>query len=116
AQQQPGQALAVYRRMAELFPKEPQPPFLIGRVLMSQRQLTEARKEFEKSLEISPSNLATTEALTDLDIAERQYAPALDRVQKLIDKDQKQPQALAIRGKIFLAQNDFAHAESDFRK
>ena len=31
AQQKRDEALAVYRQMTELFPKDPQPPFLVGR-------------------------------------------------------------------------------------
>ena len=52
----------------------------------------------------------------DLDIADKQYAAAMDRAQKLIDKDPKQAQAWAIRGKIYLAQRDFMHAEPDLLK
>ena len=40
----------------------------------------------------------------------------MDRVQKLIDKQPKLAQAWAMRGKIYLAQNDFAHAEPDLNK
>ena len=48
AQQRTDQALAVYRRTAELFPRDPQPRFLIGTILLSQNQPLEARKAFEK--------------------------------------------------------------------
>ena len=52
----------------------------------------------------------------DLDLAEKQYATALARVQKHIDKDPKLAQAWALRGKIYLAQRDFTHAEPDLLK
>src|SRR5215470_11933628 len=81
------QALAVYRHMTELFPKDPQPSFLIGSVLLGQGQRADARKAFEKSNEISPDYLPAVERLVDLDIADKQYGPAMDRVQKVIDKD-----------------------------
>jgi tetratricopeptide (TPR) repeat protein len=115
AQQQSNQALAVYRRMTELFPKDPQPPFLIGRMLMAQ-QSSDARQQFEKSLQIAPDYLPATEMLVQLDLAAKQYAPALARVQKFIDKDPKQAQAWAIRGTIYMAQRDFVHAEPDLLK
>src|SRR5262249_6405891 len=38
AQQKVGEALAIYRQMTELFPKDPQPSFLIGTILLAQRQ------------------------------------------------------------------------------
>jgi tetratricopeptide (TPR) repeat protein len=40
----------------------------------------------------------------------------LDRVQKLIEKDPKQAQLWALRGKIYEAQGDFTHAEADLLK
>ena len=117
AQRQPNKALAVYRRMTELFPKDPQPAFLIGRMLLAGRQPPEAaRKEFEKSISISPDYLPAIETMVDLDIADKRYAAAMDRVQGLIDKDPKQAPAWAVRGKIYLAQRDFTHAEADLLK
>jgi tetratricopeptide (TPR) repeat protein len=116
AQQKSDQALAVYRKMTELFPKDPRPSFLIGSVLLGQGKQADARKAFEKSNEISPDYLPTVEKLVDLDLADKQYASAIDRVQKVIDKDPKQAQAWAVRGKVYLAQRDFAHAEPDLLK
>ena len=89
AQQKWDDALAVYRQMTELFPQDPQPSFISGSILLQQRQPAEARKAFEKAVEISPDYLPPTERLVDLDLAEQQYASAMARVQKLIDKDPK---------------------------
>jgi tetratricopeptide (TPR) repeat protein len=116
AQQKSDQALAVYRKMTELFPNDPQPSFLIGSVLLGQGKQADARNAFEKSNEISPDYLPAVERLVDLDIADKQYAPAMDRVQKLIDKDPKLASLWGLRAKIYLAQQDFAHAEPDLLK
>jgi tetratricopeptide (TPR) repeat protein len=116
AQQKSDQALAVYRHMTELFPNDPQPSFLVGSVLLGQGQPADARKAFEKSNEISPDYLPAVERLVDLDIADKQYAPAIDRVQKLIDKDPKPALLWELRAKIYLAQQDFTHAEPDLLK
>jgi tetratricopeptide (TPR) repeat protein len=117
AQQKGEEALAVYRQMMELYPKDPQPPFFIGRMLLQRGQQADARKVFEKSTEISPDFLPATEVLVDLDIAANQYASAIERVQKLIDKkDSTLAQLLGLRGKIYLAQRDFTHAEADLLK
>jgi len=116
AQQKRDEALAVYRQMIELFPKDPQPSFLTGTILLGQGQQQQARKAFEKSAEISPDYLPAIERLVDLDIAAKQYASAIGQVQKLIDKDPKLAQPWALRGKIYLAQRDFTHAESDLLK
>jgi tetratricopeptide (TPR) repeat protein len=114
AQQKSDQALAVYRHMTELFPNDPQPSFLIGSVLLRQGQRADARKAFEKSNEISPDYLPAVERLVDLDIADKRYAAAMDRV--VIDRDPKLASLWGLRAKIYLAQQDFAHAEPDLLK
>ena len=111
ALQKRNDALAVYRQMTELFPKDPQPPFLVGSILSAQGQQSDARKAFERSIEIGPDYLPPIEKLVDLDIAEKQYATALARVEKQTEKNPKLAQAWALRGKIYLAQQDFTHAE-----
>ena len=116
AQQKRDEALAVYRQMTELFPKEPEPSFLMGNILLGQGHQQDACQAFEKSAEISPTYLPAIERLVDLDIAAKQYAPAMDRVQKVIDKDPKLAQPLGLRAKIYLAQRDFTHAEADLLK
>jgi tetratricopeptide (TPR) repeat protein len=116
AQQKSDKALAVYRQMTELFPKDPHPSVLIGGVLLGQGQQADARKAFEKSNEISPDYLPAVERLVDLDLADKQYASAMDRVQRLIDRDPKLAQPWVLRAKIYLAQGDFAHAEPDLLK
>jgi tetratricopeptide (TPR) repeat protein len=116
AQQKGDQALAVYRRMTELFPNDPRPSFLVGSVLLGQGKQADARKAFEKSNEIAPDYLPAVERLVDLDLADKQYAAAIDRVQKAIDKDPKLAQPWALRAKIYLVQRDFAHAEPDLLK
>jgi tetratricopeptide (TPR) repeat protein len=116
AQQKSDQALAVYRKMTELFPNDPRPSFLIGSVLLGQGKQADARKAFEKANQISPDYLPAVERLVDLDIADKQYAAAMDRVQKVIDKDPKLASPWGLRAKIYLAQQDFAHAEPDLLK
>jgi tetratricopeptide (TPR) repeat protein len=116
AQQKSDEALAVFRQMAELFPNDPQPSFLAGNILLGRGQQQDARQAFEKSVAISPDYLPAVERLVDLDIAAKQYAPATDRVQKLIEKDPKLAQPWGLRGKIYLAQQDFTHAEADLLK
>jgi len=115
-QQKNDQALAVYLRMTESFPNDPRPPFLLGSMLLGQGKQADARKAFEKSNEISPDYLPAVERLVDLDLADKQYPAAIDRVQKVIDKDPKLAQPWALKAKIYLAQRDFAHAEPDLLK
>jgi tetratricopeptide (TPR) repeat protein len=116
AQQKRVQALAAYRKMTDLFPQDPQPQFLIGTILLAQGQQQEARQAFEKSVGISQNYLPAVERLVDLDIADQKFTPAMERVQGQIDRDPKLAQPWALRGKIYLAQRDFARAEPDLSK
>jgi tetratricopeptide (TPR) repeat protein len=116
AQRKSDKALAVYRQMTELFPKDPQPSLLIGSMLLAQGEQADARKAFEKSNEISPDYLPAVERLVELDFADKQYASAMGRVQRLIDRDPKLAQPWVLRAKIYLAQRDFTHAEPDLLK
>ena len=102
--------------MVTLFPKDPQPSFLLGNVLLAQGQQADARKAFERAAVISPDYLPATERLIDFEIADKQYATAMGRAQQQIDKDPKRAQPWALRAKVYLAQRDFAHAEPDLAK
>ncbi len=113
AQHNQDQALAIYREMEELFPKDPRPPFLIGLTQLAQGQQPAARTAFERSLEVSADYLPALERLVDLDIADKQYVVALDRIRKQVDRNPKLAQLWAIRGKIYLAQRDYARAEPE---
>ena len=64
----------------------------------------------------APSHLAAIERLVDLDLAEQKLSAAMSRIQEQIDRDPKLALAWAMRGKIYLAQRDFTHAETDLLK
>ena len=116
AQQKKDEALAVYREMAKLFPQDPQPPFLLGMMLLERGQRADAREAFEKSVKISPNYLPAVEKLVDLDIGEKQYAIALERVQQITKENSSLALPLAFRAKIYFAQGDVTQAELDLLK
>jgi len=107
------QSLAVCRRMAEAFPKSAEVPMIIGALLVRQNKPDEARKEFEKSLELAPDLLAATEQLVNLDLEQQRYAEATARVQSQIDKNPKaaEPWVLMARIHTVRAQN-YVNAEN----
>jgi len=72
--------------MIDLFPKDPQGPFLMGILLAQQNKSTEARQAFEKSLELSPDYLSPLEQIVDLDLLDKQYARATERVKKEMER------------------------------
>jgi tetratricopeptide (TPR) repeat protein len=116
AVQKDAEALAVLQQMAERFPDNPQPPFAAGSILLAQGQRPQARKEFERSAAISQDYLPAIEALVNLDLADNQYAAALERVQHQIDKHAAIAQLWGLRAKIYFAQQDLTRAEADLLK
>ena len=109
-------ALEVLRQMNALFPKDPRPALSTGAIFLARGQNTEARKEFERAIEIAPEFLPALEAIVNLDLAENSYTAAMDRVQKLIEKNPTSAQPWSLRGKIYLAKKDVGHAEADLLK
>lgn len=116
AEKNPDQALAVYRRMAAVFPENPEPALLLGIVLGQQRRLPEARASFEKAVEIRPGYAPALEELLNMDLIEKRYAAATDGVEEMIRKNPKAAGPLVFRARICLAQQDPAGAESALRK
>jgi len=109
-------ALAVYQQMARLFPKNAQVPYLTGIVLARQGKPDEARKAFTQSLELLPDYLLAVEQLVNLDIADKQYATALDRVKQQMDKHPKAGQPWLLQAEIHTAQKDWDTAQTDLLK
>lgn len=99
----PEAALGVYRRLAELAPKDPQPPLLIGLVQVQQGRKAEARSAFEKSVELAPTYVPALDQLVELDLAEKQFAAATARVDKLVEKYPKAPELPMLSARIYEA-------------
>jgi tetratricopeptide (TPR) repeat protein len=103
-QKDPDQAEAVCRRMREIFPKSPEVTLLLGSLLVRQNKRSEARQAFQQSLELFPDYLPVLEQIVDLDLGDRQFATATDRVQKQIDKHPAIPETWLLLAKIHIAQ------------
>jgi tetratricopeptide (TPR) repeat protein len=109
-------ALGVYRRLLELYPKDPQSPMLMGLVLLQQNKKSEAHKAFEKALELAPDYLPALEQLVELDVADKQYAAATERVQKQIEKHPKAPEPQLLAAKIYEAKGETNQLEASLLK
>ena len=110
------QAIAVYRRMQPLFPKNPQIPWVMSTLLARQNKPAEARKACDQSLEIAPDFLPPLEGLVDLDLADKNPQAALDRVNKQLERRPSVPELVLLQAKIYLAQKDFSRAEAALLK
>src|SRR5206468_5096824 len=86
------EVVAVYRRLAELVPDDPQFPLQTGLIYLQQNKKGEARKALEKALDIAPDYIPGIEQLVELDLADKQYDTALQRVQKNVGKYPNAPE------------------------
>ncbi len=109
-------ALSTYRRYEELFPRSPQVSFQMGLVYVQRGKRDEARRSFESALAQDPDCLPALDQLVALDVMEKHYAAALDRVGKEIEKHPKQPEMRLLLAKVFLAQQDTKQAEAALLK
>ena len=116
AQKSPDQALAIYRHLEELFPKEAQVPFLAGMALMRDNRLAEARKEYERSFQNNPKYLPALEELVNLDILQSHFPAALERLKKQMELDPKTAALWLLQAKVYKAQNDFHQTEAALQK
>jgi tetratricopeptide (TPR) repeat protein len=73
-------ALAAYRQMAALSPKDHRGPFLVGLALRAQGKPEEARKQLEASLALAPAFVDPLSVLVSLDFSSKKPDTALDRV------------------------------------
>jgi len=109
-------ALVIYQRLERSFPQNPQIPLLMGSTLLQQNNNVAARNEFIRALELAPDNLLAQEQLVDLDLIEKQYTSATQRVQKMVETDPKQAGVRLLQAKVFEAQGDTKQAEAALLK
>ncbi|MFA6563370.1 MAG: tetratricopeptide repeat protein [Verrucomicrobiia bacterium] len=109
-------ALGVYRKFDEMFPRRPEIALQTGLVYLQQGRKDEARKAFEKALELVPGYLPALDQQVGLDLADKQYATALQRVGRELEKNPKQAELRFLQAKVFLAQRDMPQAEAALRK
>ncbi len=109
-------ALTEYRRLEAASPRSPVATLLAGLVLTQQGKTDEARQSFAKALELAPEYLPALEQLVDLDLGEKQYAAAIQRVRDHLAKNPKLPGLQLLLAKIFFAQKDMVQAEAALRK
>lgn len=113
------EALKLYTAMEEKFPKVPDVPFIIGMTLRQQpggKGNAEARKAFERAAALSPNDLLVTYQLVDLDLLDKAYPAATERVAALLEKMPKSGGAKVIEARIFLAQNNLKDAEVSLKQ
>ena len=73
------EALDVYRQLEQSYPTDPEPLLLSGLALLREDRRDEARRSFDKALELAPAYLPALEQLINVDLIEKNYPAALQR-------------------------------------
>jgi tetratricopeptide (TPR) repeat protein len=105
------EALAVYTRLAEMFPKNAQVPLLMGSALLQQGKTNDAHAAFDKSLALLPNYLPALEQLIALDLAQKQFLPALDRIQKELERNPNAPELHILLAKAYYEKGESGSVE-----
>ena len=85
-------------------------------MLFQQNQPDGARAEFQKAIQIKPDYVPAIEQLVNLDLAEKQYVSALQRVQQLVVRDPNLAVSQLLLGTALAADGETNEAESALTK
>ena len=109
-------AISVLREQTQKIPNWAEPYYLLGINFREQKKDADARAAFAKASEIEPQNPGPIEQLVDMDIADKKFDAASQRVQQqLLQKNPKSAPGHFLLGKIFVAQKRADEAEKELQ-
>ncbi len=109
-------AVQIYRDLEKAYPTNAQLPLLLGIALRQQKNDAGARAEFDQALKLAPDYLPALEQAVNLDLAEKQYAAAQQRVQQQIGQNPKSAALQMILANVQVARGDTNQAETTLQK
>jgi tetratricopeptide (TPR) repeat protein len=112
----PDDAAAVMDDQAWRTPRDPQAQMALGLILRQAKRNDEARKAFEKASELAPDSLWPVEQLVDLDLLDKHFDVARQRVQHQFQKTPDAPAAHYFQGKILAAEKKWDTAEAELQR
>ena len=104
------------RDQVQKTPDSPQSYLLLGVVLRRQNKNDEARKAFEKTLELDPENAVAIDQLADLDLQASDFAAVHRRADAVLQKQPQSAAAYYIHGRSYVMEKNFPAAEDALKK
>src|SRR5438034_525589 len=109
-------AAVVLQEQARLTPQDPQPEIALGLTLRQAKKTDEARQAFEKAAQLAPNNLFPVDQLVDLDLLDKHFDAARQRIRRQFQKTPDLPAAHFFEGKILAAEGKWDSAEAELQK
>jgi tetratricopeptide (TPR) repeat protein len=112
-------AAATFHQQITMTPESPDAYLAYGSVLRRQNKNEEARHAFEKASELSPDNLTAVDQLLEMDLADKRYDAATQRVEDQVKKHPNTAGTYYLEGKVYFAhgaQRDAPRAEAALQK
>jgi tetratricopeptide (TPR) repeat protein len=109
-------AVRLVREQVRVYPGNPQPYVVLGRLLFEQKKPDEARATLEKALEVAPNFTMATSELIDLDLREKKFEAALARARAHKTKNPAAAEGDFFEGKVFAAQQKWNEAEAPLQR
>ena len=112
----PNDAAILFQEQIKVTPNAPDPYFFLGLTQLEQNKSDEARKSFEKVLELSPDNVLAVEQLINLDLRAKDFAAASPRVQGQLKQHPDRAASYIFDGRLLMAQFKWNEAERALKK
>ena len=109
-------ALAIYQSLEKAFPQDPKLSLLTGSALVGLKDYAGAQTTFERLLQSPTTHLQALEQLVDLDLTERNFPAALQRVQNELQKTPDPAPFHVLAAKVYMAQGQTTNAETELAK
>ena len=109
-------AAVVIGEQARLAPQDAQIRMALGLTLRQAKRNDEARKAFEKAAELEPDALWPVDQLVEMDLLEKHFDAARQRLRAQFQKTPDSPAAHFFEGKILAAEQKWEPAEAELQK
>jgi tetratricopeptide (TPR) repeat protein len=109
-------AEAVIRDQVRLAPQDPQPHTALGLTFRQAKRNDEARQAFEKAAELAPDNLWLVDQLVELDLLDKHFDAARQRIHRRFQRTPDLPAAHFLEGKILIAEGKWDLAAAELQK
>ncbi len=109
-------AISVLHNQGELTPNDPQLQLALGLACRQAKRNDEARRAFEKAAQLSPNSLFPVDQLIELDLLDKHFDVARQRVRSQFQKNPDLPVGHYLEGKILAAEGKWDLAEAELRR